>query len=282
MPQWDFLKFLAEKARVYPQFQLHMGCEVTDLIEENGRVAGVRCKTPRGELEVRADLTIGADGRHSIVHEKAGLEVIDRSAPIDVLWVRLGRQADDPNQTLGRIRAGRILVTLDRGEYWQCAYLIPKGALEEIRRKGLASFREDIVKGRSPAPLVTAGTLVHRRFRSRNLAIQDAVAAANIMAESLLRGSVTEDRLRKVQQRREFPTRVTQVFQVFGHKRLLSPALSRQTPIRRLPLLLKILQWFPVLRRIPARLVGIAVRLEHVRSRAPLTRSPAVPAVTNL
>jgi 2-polyprenyl-6-methoxyphenol hydroxylase-like FAD-dependent oxidoreductase len=314
MPQWDFLNFIAEKAKIYPQFHLHMECEVTDLIEENGRVAGVRCKTPQGELEVRADLTIGADGRHSIVREKAGLEVIDRGAPIDVLWMRLGRQPDDPNQTLGRIRAGRILVTLDRGEYWQCAYLIPKGAFEEIRRKGLASFREDIVK---VAPFLSgrvdelkdwkdisllAVAVDHLRRWSRpgllcigdsahamspvggvgiNLAIQDAVAAANILAGSLLRGPVTEQRLRKVQQRREFPTRVTQGFQIFAHKRLLGPALSRQTPIRRLPLLLRLLQWFPVLRRIPARLVGIGVRPEHVRSRAPVTRSPAVPAVTN-
>src|SRR6266566_5788905 len=145
MPQWDFLNFFAEKGKLYPQFQLRMEAEVTGLLEENGRVAGVRASTPQGVLEVRADLTVGADGRHSIVREKAGLEVIDLGAPIDVLWMRLGRQASDPNQTLGRFRAGKILVTLDRGDYWQCAYIIPKGAFETIRQRGLPAFREDIV-----------------------------------------------------------------------------------------------------------------------------------------
>jgi 2-polyprenyl-6-methoxyphenol hydroxylase-like FAD-dependent oxidoreductase len=301
MPQWDFLNFIAENAKAYPQFHLHMECEVTDLIEENGRIAGVRCTTPQGELEVRADLTIGADGRRSIVRAKAGLEVIDRGAPIDVLWMRLGRQPGDPNQTLGRIRAGRILVTLDRGDYWQCAYLIPKGAFDQILKKGLPSFREDIVKvapflqGRvdelkdwkdislltvavdrlrqwSRPGLLCIGDSAHAMSPvggvGINLAIQDAVATANILAEPLLRGGVTDEHLRKVQQRREFPTRVTQAFQIFAHKQVLSPALNRQTPIRRLPLLLRLLQWFPALRRIPARMVGIGVRPEHVKSPA--------------
>ena len=127
MPQWDFLNFIAEKAKAYPQFQLRMESEVTELIEENGRIAGVRAKTSRGVLEVRADLTLGTDGRHSIVREKAGLEVIDLGAPIDVLWMRFTRDRSDPDQTLGRLRAGKILVTLNRDDYWQCAYVIPKG-----------------------------------------------------------------------------------------------------------------------------------------------------------
>jgi 2-polyprenyl-6-methoxyphenol hydroxylase-like FAD-dependent oxidoreductase len=298
MPQWDFLNFIAENARLYPRFHLQMECEVTGLIEENGRIAGVRCTTPQGSMEVRADLTVGADGRRSIVRAKAGLEVIDRGAPIDVLWMRLARQPDDPVQTLGRIRAGRILVTLDRGDYWQCAYLIPKGAFDDIRKKGLPSFREDIVKvapflqGRvdelkdwTDISLLTVA-VDHLRHWSRpgllcigdsahamspvggvgiNLAIQDAVATANILAHPLLRDGVMDEHLRKVQRRREFPTRVTQAFQIFAHKRLLTPTLSRQTPIRRLPLPLRLLQWFPVLRRIPARMVGIGVRPEHVK-----------------
>jgi 2-polyprenyl-6-methoxyphenol hydroxylase-like FAD-dependent oxidoreductase len=308
MPQWDFLNFIAEEAKVYPQFHLHMEWEVTDLIQENGRVAGVRCRTPQGDLEVRADLTIGADGRHSIVREKAGFEVIDLGAPIDVLWMRLGRRPDDPNQTLGRVRDGRILVTLDRGDYWQCAYLIRKGGFEEIRKKGLASFREDIAKvapfllGRvdelkdwkdisllsvavdrlrhwSRPGLLCIGDSAHAMSPvggvGINLAIQDAVATANILAEPLLRGPVAEERLREVQHRREFPTRMTQAFQVFAHKRLLAPTLSRQAPIRRLPLLLRLLQWFPVLRRIPARIVGIGFRPEHIRT-------PGRSAATNL
>jgi 2-polyprenyl-6-methoxyphenol hydroxylase-like FAD-dependent oxidoreductase len=312
MPQWDFLNFIAEKGKLYPQFHLHMQSEVTDLIQENGGVAGVRCRTPQGEEEVRADLTIGADGRRSLVRGKAGFEVIDLGAPIDVLWMRPGRRPGDPNQTLGRVRGGRILVTLDRGDYWQCAYLIPKGAFEEIRNKGLTSFREDIVKvapflqGRvgelkdwndisllsvqvdrlrqwSRPGVLCIGDSAHAMSPvggvGINLAIQDAVAAANILAEPLLRGPVTEGRLREVQQRREFPTRMTQAFQVFAHRRLLAPTLSRQAPIRRLPLILRLLQWFPVLRRIPACPAGAH---SYGKSTAPVTRSPAVQAATEL
>jgi 2-polyprenyl-6-methoxyphenol hydroxylase-like FAD-dependent oxidoreductase len=297
MPQWDFLNFFAEKGKQYPQFQLRMEAEVTELLEENGCVAGVRAKTPQGVLEVRADLTVGADGRHSIVREKAGLEVIDLGAPIDVLWMRLGRQPSDPNQTLGRIRAGKILVTLDRGDYWQCAYIIPKGAFDAIRQKGLPAFREHIVSlapflhGRvdelrdwndikllsvavdrlrqwSRRGLVCIGDSAHAMSPvggvGINLAIQDAVAAANILAQPLLRGAVSEEQLREVQRRREYPTRMTQRLQVFAHTRLLGPALSYQSPIRRLPLLFKLLQQFPVLRRIPARVVGLGFRPEHV------------------
>jgi 2-polyprenyl-6-methoxyphenol hydroxylase-like FAD-dependent oxidoreductase len=297
MPQWDFLNFFAEKGKLYPQFQLRMEAEVTGLLEENGRVAGVRARTPQGVLEVRADLTVGADGRHSIVREKAGLEVIDLGAPIDVLWMRLGRQASDPNQTLGRVRAGKILVTLDRGDYWQCAYLIPKGAFDAIQQKGLAAFREDIV---SVAPFLSGrvdelkdwsdikllSVMVDRlRQWSRqgllcigdsahamspvggvgiNLAIQDAVSAANILAQPLLRGAVSEQQLREVQQRREYPTRMTQRLQVFAHKRLISPALSHQSSMWRLPLAFRLLQQFPALRSIPARVFGLGFRPEHV------------------
>jgi 2-polyprenyl-6-methoxyphenol hydroxylase-like FAD-dependent oxidoreductase len=159
MPQWDFLNFIAEKAKAYPQFHLRMGSEVTELIEENGRIVGVRAKTSQGTsqgiLEVRADLTLGTDGRHSIVRAKAGLEVIDLGAPIDVLWMRLTREPSDPDQTLGRFRAGKILVMLNRADYWQCAYVIPKGGFEVIRQKGLAAFREDIA---SVAPFLRGRT----------------------------------------------------------------------------------------------------------------------------
>lgn len=190
MPQWDFLNFIAEQGKLYPHFHLQMNSHVTGLIEENGRVIGVRANTPQGLLEVRAHLTVGADGRHSTVREKADFEVLDMGAPIDVLWMRVAREPDDPRQTLGRIRAGKILVTLDRGEYWQCAYVIPKGAFDDIRQKGLPDFRETLVSvapfmrescqrhqglgrckaalgsDRSLTKLVAAGTLVHRRFGS--------------------------------------------------------------------------------------------------------------------
>jgi 2-polyprenyl-6-methoxyphenol hydroxylase-like FAD-dependent oxidoreductase len=316
MPQWDFLDFIAEKARIYPQFHLQMECEVTDLMEENSRVAGVRCKTPQGGLDVRAGLTIGADGRRSLVRKKAGLEVIDLGAPIDVLWMRLTRRPDDPNQALGRVRDAKILVTIYRGDYWQCAYVIPKGASEEIRKKGLPAFREDIAKVApflrdrvgelkdwsdisllsvavdrlrqwSRPGLLCIGDSAHAMSPvggvGINLAIQDAVAAANTLALPLLRGIVTESQLREVQQRREFPTRMTQALQVFAHKRLLTPALNSQGGLPRPPLLLRLLQWFPVLRRIPARVVGVGFRPEHIQteSTAPATRSAGV-SETNL
>ena len=299
MPQWEFLNFIAEKAKAYPQFHLHMESEVTELIEESGRVAGVRAKTSQGILEVRADLTLGTDGRHSIVRAKAGLEVIDLGAPIDVLWMRFTREPSDPEQTLGRFRAGKILVTLNRADYWQCAYVIPKGGIEVIRQKGLAAFREDIkslapfLRGRTDELkdwndiklLTVAVDRLRRWWRSGllclgdsahamspvggvgiNLAIQDAVAAANILTQSLLRGVVRDEQLRKVQERREYPTRMTQRFQLFAHRHLLRPALSHKTRIRQLPLAFKLLRRFPVLRRIPARLLGLGFRPEHVRT----------------
>jgi 2-polyprenyl-6-methoxyphenol hydroxylase-like FAD-dependent oxidoreductase len=299
MPQWDFLNFIATKAKVYPQFRLLMESNVTDVIVEDGRVAGVRAKTAQGLLEVRADLTVGADGRHSTVRAKAGMEVLDLGAPIDVLWMRLTRQSGDPNQTLGRFRAGKILVMLNRGDYWQSAYVIPKGGFDDVRQKGLPAFREEI---ESVAPFLRGRTLelkawddisllsvaVDRLRRwSRtgllcigdcahamspvggvgiNLAIQDAVAAANILARPLLRGDVSDALLHEVQKRRDFPTRMTQGFQVFVHQRFIGKALNSRGPIRRLPLPLKLLQQFPVLRRIPARMLGIGVRPEHVRT----------------
>ncbi len=243
MPQWDFLNFLAEKGKQYPQFHLRMETEAIDLLEENGRVSGVRTRTPQGELEIRAVLTVGADGRHSTVREKSGFEVIDLGAPMDVLWMRMTRQASDPTQTLGRFQAGKILITLNRGEYWQCAYVIPKGTFDAVREKGLPSFRQDIadvapfLAGRteeiadwsdvklltvavdrlpqwSRTGLLCIGDSAHAMSPvggvGINLAIQDAVAAANILWSSLLRGAVSDRQLRRVQRRRTFPTRMTQ------------------------------------------------------------------------
>jgi 2-polyprenyl-6-methoxyphenol hydroxylase-like FAD-dependent oxidoreductase len=308
MPQWDFLNFLAEKAKRYPQFHLRVEAEVIELIEEDGRVAGVRAKTPQGILEVRADLVIGADGRHSTVRKQAALEVIDRGAPIDVLWMRITRQPSDPDETLGNFRAGKLLVTINRGDYWQCAYVIPKGGSDTIHQNGLPAFRESIataapfLRGRvdgikswddvklltvavdhlrnwSRAGLLCIGDAAHAMSPvggvGINLAIQDAVATANILTPSLTKPSTQQslhtaidNTLRNVQQRREYPTRMTQAVQVFLHKRLLGPALGNVTPIRRLPLPLKLLQQFPVLRRIPARVVGLGFRPEHVQTQA--------------
>jgi 2-polyprenyl-6-methoxyphenol hydroxylase-like FAD-dependent oxidoreductase len=302
MPQWDFLNFIRDKARAYPQFRLRMETEVTDLIIENNRVAGVRAKTKNGDQEFRAALTIGADGRHSIVREKAALEVIDLGAPIDVLWMRIGRQPGDPTQTLGRFRAGKILVTLDREDYWQCAYVIPKGAFAAIQEKGLPAFRHDLesvatfFQGRtaelkdwseikllsvavdrlrnwSRPGLLCIGDSAHAMSPiggvGINLAIQDAVAAANTLAQPLLQlqsRTALDAHLHKVQDRRTFPTRMTQGLQVLAHKRFIGPALALKAPITRLPLPLALLRRFPILRRIPARIVGLGFRPEHLRT----------------
>jgi 2-polyprenyl-6-methoxyphenol hydroxylase-like FAD-dependent oxidoreductase len=301
MPQWDFLNFIAEKAKVYPQFHLRMQAEVIDLIEDAGHIVGVRLKTPEGDLEVRADLVVGADGRHSIVRQKAGLEVIDRGAPIDVLWMRISRAPGDPPQTLGRFHGGNVLVMLNRDNYWQCAFVIAKGAFDDIRANGLEAFRDEIAR---IAPFLAVRTsevkswddikllsvaVDHLREWARpgllcigdsahamspiggvgiNLAIQDAVAAANILAPSLERsGPIGLAELRQVQKRREFPTNVVQGFQVFAHKRFVGPALRFKGPVRRLPLPLALLNRFSLLRRLPALFLGVGVRPEHVHTR---------------
>ncbi|HZR57017.1 MAG TPA: FAD-dependent oxidoreductase [Terriglobales bacterium] len=297
MPQWDFLNFIAEKAKLYPEFHLRMESEVTDLIEDSGRIVGVRATTMDGVLEVRSNLIVGADGRHSIVRKRAGFEVIDRGAPIDVLWMRISRQPNDPNQALGRFRAGKILVTIPRGDYWQCAFVIPKGGFDEIRQKGLPAFREEIasaapsLRGRvgelkdwndikilsvavdhlsqwSRTGLLCIGDAAHAMSPvggvGINLAIQDAVAAANILAEPLRHGAIGDELLGKVQQRREYPMNIIQRFQVFAHKRFIRPALNAKTQTGRLPLPLRLLQRFPLLRRIPARVIGLGFRPEHV------------------
>jgi len=299
MPQWDFLNFIAEQAKAYPEFHLRMEAEATDLLIENHLIAGVRAKTKHGHLEVRADLTLGADGRHSLVREKAGLEVIDLGAPIDVLWMRVSRREDDPRQVLGRFHAGKILVTLDRGDYWQCAYVIEKGEFEAIKRRGLAKFREDIasvapflrerlseLKTWDDIKLLSVAVDYLRRWSRPgllcigdaahamspiggvgiNLAIQDAVAAANILAFDLRQGTMSDGQLRKVQERREFPTRMTQRMQVFAHKHFLGPAIRSKTAAPRLPLPFRLLRRFPILRRIPARVIGLGFRPEHVQT----------------
>ena len=296
MPQWDFLDFLAEQARKLDAFELRMGTEITGLIEEGGLVAGVRVKTPQGPEEIRADLVVGADGRHSVVRERAGLAVESLGAPIDVLWMRISRRADDPGQALGNVANGHILVMLDRGDYWQCAYVIPKGGFDELKARGIAAFREDIA---SMVPFmrdrleelrdwsdIKLLTVLVDRLRSWhrpgllcigdaahamspiggvgiNLAIQDAVAAGNILAGPLRRGACSDADLARVQRRRELPTRVVQRAQVIIQERVIGPALGGRGP-QQLPWPLKLLRWFPALRRIPARLVGVGIRPEHV------------------
>ncbi|HEY0350807.1 MAG TPA: FAD-dependent oxidoreductase [Gemmatimonadales bacterium] len=242
MPQWEFLNFLAERGKRYPTFHLRTEAEVTDLILEGGKVTGVEAKTPRGRLRVTADLVVGADGRSSTVRERAGLEILDIGAPMDALWMQISKAPGDPGQTLGRIAAGQILVMIDRGDYWQCAYVIPKGKFEDIRRRGLPALRDaiatlapflrdrigelidwsevklltvkvDRLRQWSRPGLLCLGDAAHAMSPiggvGINLAIQDAVAAANILALPLRHGVATPQHLRAVQRRRELPTRVT-------------------------------------------------------------------------
>jgi 2-polyprenyl-6-methoxyphenol hydroxylase-like FAD-dependent oxidoreductase len=298
MPQWDFLNFLEEHGRRHPAFHLRMEAEVTGLIEEGKRVVGVTAKTPRGSLEIRADLVVAADGRHSTVRARAGLPVEDVGAPIDVLWMRLSRQADDPRQPLGYFEPGKVFVMLDRGEYWQCGYVIAKGGIEALRQKGLDAFRTDIaeiapflrdrvgeLKTWDDIKLLTVAVDRLRQWYRPgllcigdaahamspiggvgiNLAIQDAVAAANILTGPLETGTVTPTELRKVQRRREFPTHVTQSLQVLIQNRVINRVLTSQRQFS-LPWPLRLLRRFPILRRIPAWLIGIGIRPEHVRT----------------
>jgi len=297
MPQWEFLDFLADHAREYPHFQLRMLAEATDLIEEQGRVAGVRVSAPEGPLEVRADLVVAADGRRSLVRDKAGLEVLDIGAPMDVLWMRVSKRPGDPSQLLGRIEAGQMLVMIDRGDYWQCAYLIPKGSLERLKREGLPAFRAklarvapflgdrleelqswddiklltvavDRLKQWSRPGLLCIGDAAHAMSPAGgvgiNLAIQDAIATANILGPVLKRGPAGPEQLARVQRRREWPTRMTQRLQVLLQNRLITPVLNSTEPVSP-PRLIRWLAGQPLFRRIPARLVGIGFRPEHVR-----------------
>ena len=313
MPQWEFLDFLAGKARALGTFELRMETEVAGLIEEDGRIAGVRVKTASGSQEIRADLVVGADGRRSVVREQAGLAVENLGAPIDVLWMQLSRRTDDPGQAFGYVENGRILVMFDRGDYWQCAFVIPKGGFDDIKERGLEAFRAEIgsivpsmrdrvgeLRDWSEIKLLTVLVDRLRRWHRPgllcigdaahalspiggvgiNLAIQDAVAAANILADPLARGSCADADLARVQKRRELPTRVVQWVQVMAQERVIWPALSGKGP-QQLPFALKLLRWAPMLRRIPARLVGIGIRPEHISRQSPVVGRQSQSAVVS-
>jgi 2-polyprenyl-6-methoxyphenol hydroxylase-like FAD-dependent oxidoreductase len=296
MPQWDFLDFLAQEARHYPTFSLRMEAEAVDLLIEGDRVCGLLLKS--GE-EVRSKLTIAADGRSSILRTKAGFPKKDLGAPIDVLWFRLPKEQTATNETGGTFGAGTLVVEIDRGTYWQCAYVVPKGAADEIWAKGLAQFRADVAAAAPElAPVVNTltdwdqvkllsvsldrlccwwrpgllaiGDAAHAMSPvggvGINLAIQDAVAAANILAGPLARGEDIDPLLHKVQDRRMLPTRIVQAAQKAVHDRVLTPLVIRKAVLDKVPFVLRLFDRFHVLRRIPARLVGLGVRREHIRS----------------
>ncbi len=300
MPQWDFLDFLAGEATAYPGFQLIRRTEARDLIETEGRVVGVRAEGPDGPVEIRAALVLCADGRHSRMRERAGFTPRAFGAPIDVLWFRLPRRDGDPEAAAGRFGPGRILITLDRGDAWQCAYVVPKGGDAALRAEGLPAFRAavagiapfladrteaiadwDCVKlltvtvdrlDRWHRPgLLCLGDAAHAMSPvggvGINLAIQDAVAAANILAGPLRTGPVAEADLARVQSRRMVPVRVTQALQRMIQSRVIAASLAADAPFRA-PLALRILDALPPLQALPARIIGMGVRPEHVHAAA--------------
>ena len=298
MPQWDFLDFIVSKAKAYPAFHLIMQADVTDLVRDGNRVTGAVAQTPEGSLTIHADLVVGCDGRHSIVREKAGLTVMDIGAPIDVLWMRVSRKETDSQQLLGALVDGRFMVLINRDKYWQCAYIIPKGDLESVQARGIESFRNDVL---AVAPylgdrvnelrswddvklltvvvdrltqwwqpgLLCIGDSAHAMSPvggiGINLAVQDAVAAANMLWAPLRERRLIAPQLAAVQYRRESPTRQTQALQVFIQDRIITAIRTKQTGgfFTMLGLLFRM---FPFLRAQPARFIGVGFQPEHVES----------------
>jgi 2-polyprenyl-6-methoxyphenol hydroxylase-like FAD-dependent oxidoreductase len=292
MPQWDFLNFLSERARQFPSFDLRMGHEATALVEENGRIVGVASES----LKIRAHLVVGCDGRQSILRTAAQMEVVETGVPIDVLWFRISRREDDPDQLLGNLNYGKALVLINRGDYFQAGLIIRKGSFDEIRDAGMDAFRITIVQ---IAPylldrvdelqdwdqvklltvqinrlrtwhrpgLLFIGDAAHAMSPAGgvgiNLAIQDAVAASNILADALRERRATDELLAQVQYRREFPARVTQAVQANAHKAFAW--VFRQTGPMKAPWPLKVVMRIPGLQHVTGRLVGVGVRPEHVR-----------------
>jgi 2-polyprenyl-6-methoxyphenol hydroxylase-like FAD-dependent oxidoreductase len=295
MPQWDFLDFLRDEAKAFPGFHIEMKAPVASFIDEQGRVSGVKLADGR---EVRARLTIAADGRASIV--RGTLPVEDLGAPMDVLWFRVGKTANSRGGLRGNVEPGRLLVMIDRNTYWQCAFLIPKGAAEAYRARGIEAIREEVAAAAPPdldlaelddisdlhlltvkldrltcwqqPGLLAIGDAAHAMSPiggiGINLAIQDAVAAANYLAGPLARGDDVDPLLHKVEDRRLLPTRIIQGAQKLAQDRIIGRLLQARAPITKAPLAIRMLDRFPILRRIPGRFIGLGVRRERVRSPA--------------
>jgi 2-polyprenyl-6-methoxyphenol hydroxylase-like FAD-dependent oxidoreductase len=299
MPQWDFLNFLAQQGRRFPALTLMMQTQVTTLTEHAGRVVGVEASTPQGPLALRAELVVACDGRSSVVRQVAGLTVRDLGSPIDVLWFRLSRQSGDPENVLGHLGRDKMLVTIDRSSYWQCAYVIGKGGMQQAQARGLDAFRRDVADGARflanrvdelksfddvkllsvtvdrlvkwcRPGLLCIGDAAHAMSPvggvGINLAIQDAVATANLLAAKLKAGTLSDLDLEGVQRRRLLPVKLIQRFQVTVQNRVLRPAVSGTVTELKVPWIIRLLDRSVWLRRWPAQVLGLGVRPEHVRS----------------
>jgi 2-polyprenyl-6-methoxyphenol hydroxylase-like FAD-dependent oxidoreductase len=301
MPQWDFLNFLRESGKRFSSLKVMMSSEATDLIREGDRVTGVSAKTPDGAIDILADLTIACDGRHSTLRERSGLELEEIGAPMDVLWLRAGRRPDETENVFARVEPGKMMVTFNRGDYWQCAYVIAKGQYDAVKARGLPALLDEVAR---LAPILKPGladvnswddvkllTVAVNRLKrwarpgllcigdaahamspvggvGVNLAVQDAVATANILAATLSHGCPSEDELDAVRRRREFPVRVTQRMQVIVQNNIISMALRPGGQPLKVPLFARLITAVPWLQGITARFVAIGVRPEHVRSPA--------------
>ncbi len=298
MPQWDLLNFLAAEAARYPSFTLRMGWEATGLIENNGVVTGVRANTPDGPVDIPADLTVGCDGRHAVSREAAHLPVVEEGVPIDVLWFRLPRQPSDAETGLGYVNYGRLMVLINRIDYFQTAYLIAKGGFDQIRLEGLDNFHASLERiapflaGRtaeidswdkvkllsvqinhlerwSLPGLLCIGDAAHAMSPvggiGINIAVQDAVAAANMLTEPLRSGNLTAEHLQQLQRYRERAVHKTQRVQIYAH-RMLNGVLHNPGPIKP-PLLLRVLTSLPGFSRIPARFVGMGLQPQHIQTK---------------
>ncbi|MGE9008991.1 FAD-dependent oxidoreductase [Leptospira interrogans] len=301
MPQWDFLNFLRESGKRFASLKVMMSTEATDLIEDGGRVAGVRATTPEGMIDIEADLTVACDGRHSLVRERAGLATEEIGAPMDVLWFRAGKTENETESVFARVEPGRMMVTFDRGDYWQCAYIIAKGQYDAVKARGLPALLDDVAR---VAPILKSGladvkswddvklltVAINRLTRwtrpgllcigdaahamspmggvGVNLAVQDAVATANLLAAKLVNGCPPEDELDAVRQRREFPVRMTQRMQVVAQDNIVRAALKAGNEPLKAPLVMRLITAVPWLQGITARFIGLGVRPEHVQSPA--------------
>jgi 2-polyprenyl-6-methoxyphenol hydroxylase-like FAD-dependent oxidoreductase len=301
MPQWDFLNFLRESGKRFSSLKVMMSSEATDLIREGDRVTGVSAKTPDGAIDILADLTIACDGRHSTLRERSGLELEEIGAPMDVLWFRAGRRSDETENVFARVEPGKMMVTFNRGDYWQCAYVIAKGQYDAVKARGLPAFLDEVarlapvlkpgladVKSWDDVKLLTVAVNRLKRWARPgllcigdaahamspvggvgvNLAVQDAVATANILAATLSHGCPSEDELDAVRRRREFPVRVTQRMQLIVQNNIISMALRPGGQPLKVPLFARLITAVPWLQGITARFVAIGVRPEHVRSPA--------------